>query len=143
MKLKNYQIIRLLEDITKLDPDLGKPEQPTDTVRSATVPKYKFKASTLYALARNYRKVQTAAEDIQRTRQALYRKYAGEEPDATGELKGDAARDFVKEFNSFIESEGPDITFVTVKYTDLDLDKNNIPIKDVSGLIGTIVEDSE
>lgn len=133
MKLKNYQVLSLFQALTRLDdPDSGKKD-----VKSEPAVKFKFKATVLYALAKNHRKTKNAVEDIEKTRSRLFKKYQSDNED---ELKGDKAKEFVNEYNAFLE-ESTDLDVFQINVDDLELDKNSIPIQIMSELVGTVIGD--
>jgi len=131
MELKQHQVISLFQALGKLDSG-GTDGKPTN------VSNFKFKASAIYGLSKNLRKLKTAVEDIEKARVATFKKYQ-DTPDQES-LKGDALQKFVKEYNDFLDTSTT-VNLYSIKLSDLDLDTNKVSIPVLSELLDTIVVD--
>ena len=127
VKLTNKQLLTIFQVLAKLDPGLD----PQNRTKSA----FTFKAKVSYALARNFKKLRSVIDDLEKTRVDTFKKYrTGEEENLTGE----PAKKFTAEFQEVLD-ETLDFDFHTVDVNDLELDKNHVNMDVLAELLDTIV----
>lgn len=126
-KVSNKQILNIFQVLSKLDPGLDE--------KNRTKSLFNFKAKASYALARNYRKLRSTVDDLEKVRVDTFKKFrTGEEETLTG----DNAKKFNVEFTELLETQ-VDFTFYTVEVADLELEKNSITVDVLAELLDTIV----
>lgn len=135
MQLKQFQIVNLFQVLSSLDGATGA----TPDGKPTNVSNFKFKASVIYALAKNLRRLKSLTEDVEQTRVKLVKKYQ-ETPDQE-KLSDTARKQFLKEYDEFLQTE-IDVNFHKIKEEDLDLDTNKVPVPIIAELLGTIIEEA-
>lgn len=127
VKLTNKQILTSFQVLSKLDPGLD----PNSRTRSA----FAFKAKVTYALARNFKKLRSVVDDLEKTRVETFKKYRqGEEENLTGE----AAKKFTTEFQEVLD-EPAEFDFHSIDINELELDKNHVNMDVIAELLDTII----
>ena len=121
MKLKNSQLQPLLDVLLKLEPE-GKPP-------------FVFSGKVRYNLARNLKRLGSALDELESLRVKMVRERLA--PGET-ELAEDTRMDFIRLYSDVLDAE-TDIDLFTVSPTDLDLDKNQIPLVVLTQVIGTVL----
>lgn len=126
MKVKRSEILMLNNALAQLD----------NTASDKETVAYKFSAKVMYSLYRNLTKVRQMVEDIEKIRIATVKKYIKEGEQAVSDK--DMPK-FSAEWHTFIEGE-EEVSLEKVKLSELDLDKNSIPLYMLANL-SIIIED--
>ncbi len=101
--------------------------------------KISFNTATTYALYKNLKNVTKAFEDYEKMRNAVVRKYL---KDGETTLDKDAGEKATKEWNEFAEAEDT-IELFKVKFSDLQVEKNKIPLSTLVALSDIVEDDSD
>lgn len=129
MNITKNKIIILRDVITNLS------DAATSETNKAKLPKMNFKGKVLYALTKNYKKLDSIFEDVEKTRVTLVRKY---NPDNKEQIPDENRNNYTKEIIELLD-EVENIEFHQIDVNDLELDKNQIPVQMLSQLMDTVV----
>lgn len=142
--LKNFEIVNLQTALKLLDnPDkLRETTDENGRVISLEdkIPPFRFNAAAIYAFSRNQKKLQAVIDSFDEVRKKVFSKY--QETADQEKLEGDKAKDFVKEWESFLK-ETSDVDVIQIKVSDLNLAESKVPISILSELLDRIVVEDE
>jgi len=114
MKLKRQVIYDLLEAFKKIDD-------------------CKFNPLVTYSLSKNYRRIQEEITDLEKARVSLVEQHGLDKRDEKGNLNQSELNKFQKEWQDFLNGE-TEIVLTFLKFDDLRLDSNKIPISALAAL---------
>lgn len=131
IKLQRNKIYALHGALTSLDR--------VDNPNSDKKDKISFNTATTYALYKNLKNVTKAFEDYEKMRNAIVRKYL---KDGETTLDKEAGEKATKEWNEFAEADDS-IELFKVKFSDLQVEKNKIPLSTLVALSDIVEDDSD
>jgi len=131
IKLQRNKIYALHGALTSLDR--------VDNPNSDKKDKISFNTATTYALYKNLKNVTKAFEDYEKMRNAIVRKYL---KDGETTLDKEAGEKATKEWNEFAEADDS-IELFKVKFSDLQVEKNKIPLATLVALSDIVEDDSD
>ncbi len=131
LKLKRNQVYAMHGALTSLDR--------VDNPNSDKKDKISFSTNTTYALYKNLKRVTEKFEEYEKIRNSIVRKYL---KDGETSLDKEAGEKATKEWNEFAEAEDS-IELFKIKFSDLQVEKNKIPLSVLVNLGDIIIDDND
>lgn len=131
LKITRSKIYALHNALTSLDR--------VDNPQGEKKDKISFSTNTTYALYKNLTRVKKAFEDYEKIRTSIVKKYLKEGETALGPEEGEKA---TKEWDEFFNAEDT-IEVFKIKFTDLQVEKNKIPLSVLADLECIIIPDDD